>query len=288
MNVRKLLARLNPPIKQVQVGVDRTRYVGHSGSMARALERQGSYRPSERLPGGAVVLGDLYRGMPSPARIEGVSETRSGFNPDAMTAIDIAHALGCVQDVFAREIFCHLWWPDGAARTRGALEQLIHTALMHEHSNRARERVAAKLELHLVETNAQRWRPEDKQHVARARRRLAKAEDRSWPGNLETYPRLIDAVLNELADFHHCAYCGGRGETLVGAMPRPCTTCNGVGILAASERDRAEAIGKGLSVYQRSWKSPYDWLYRQCSQKENFAARVIREALMREEDQAVA
>jgi hypothetical protein len=278
MNVRKLMARLCPPIKPIPAGVEKGRHRGHSASMRAALEGAGRYRTFGRDGDGRPVAAELT-GMPSPARIEGVSPTRSGYNPDAITGIDIAHALGLVRDEMARELFCHLWWPDGAARSRPQLEQAIHVAMMTEMARRDRAAAAAKLDCHLIEENVERWRGEHREALRRARSDRDRAIERRWPGTLSGYAAITLGVLDELAEPSHCVTCEGRGEVMLGALATQCGSCEGTGTIGASDRERAERIDRALSTYQAGWRKPYEWLWRHCWRKEGHAASIMRKAL---------
>lgn len=292
-NIRRLMARLNPPVKQIPIGLDKSRFVGSSGSMRRALEQQGSYRATEKLEGGATVLGDLARGMPSPARIEGVSPTRGGFNQDAITPQDIAGALAFIRDPLAREIFCSIWWPDGALRARAELERFLHDRLVREQGERARALAIAKLELHLVQTNLDRYdtgkREEDGKRLLRPYQRARdRAQRRAWPALSPAYASIVSAVLVEIADPDHCAACAGRGFVMVGELAKRCGACVGEGTIATSDRERAESTGITLSAYQQRWKWPYEWLHRRCQKLERVAAATMRANLFEETEQVAA
>lgn len=283
MNVRKLMARLNPPVKKIPVGAERSRFKAGSPSLRKALELAGKYKPTEFDASGRVSsLGELAAaGGTSFTRTSG-NASRGGFDPEAITALDVAHALALVKDEFARELFCHLWWPEGAARTRADLERGVHVALMHEYSQRCREDEIAKLELHLVSTNASRWRSDDLELLRKAKLRRERAAEERWVGRLDRYPILVDAVLQELAEPNHCVMCGGRGMVWAGEIARDCGGCDGSGTIAVSDRQRAEALDLALKSYQQSWMKPYRWLHRHCWQKEGHAARRIRRALLGE------
>lgn len=269
LNVRKLMARLNPPIKVVrpsQMLGNGPRAPAGSPSLRRALEVAGKYQAGELTAAGTGFTRT------------GGSETRSR-NPEALSAIDIAHALGHVQDRFARELFCHLWWPDGAARTRADLEREIHLMLIVEYGNRCRDEVEARLALHLVECSAVQWRPDDRIELRKCRQRMERARARAWPGKLSVYPQIVSAVLDELAAPNHCAMCEGRGTVWAGDIARDCGACDGTGTIPVSDRQRADALKKEWKTYRDSWCKPYAWLYRECWAKEGFAAKDMRRAL---------
>lgn len=209
-NVRKLMARLNPPIKNIPIGEDRKRFSGSSGSMRKALEDAGKYRPGERGRPSELALG-----FPSPTRIDRSTQTRGGFDADAMTPQDIAAALGLVGDPLAREIFAHLWWPDGAMRTRADLDILIDRAMLGEYEARERERIAASLELHMISKHSKRTAQDWRLQLQRSQARSDSARQRRFPMKLGEYEVVRNAVLNELSEGNLCWKCGGRGEAVI-------------------------------------------------------------------------
>lgn len=282
MNVRKLMARLNPPVKPIPVGGSGTRYLGGSRSLVRALVAAGKYQGASVDASGKVLPGELAHGAPF-TRSAG-NATRGGYNPDALTATDIAHALAQgVPDRTARDLFCHLWWPDGAARTFADLHRNLHRVLLEEYAQRAQVCEVAALNLHIIETNVARWKVDERAAIRKAREALDRARERRWSSRLADYPKLVDAVLDELQAPNHCVVCEGHGVTWLGEVQVDCGSCEGTGTMAVSDRQRADALGKSMAVYQRTWAKPYEWLHQRCWRLEGQAARGLRRYLGGEE-----
>ena len=286
MNIRKLMARLNPPIKPIPVGGSGTRFLGGSRSLVQALVDSGKYRPSTRNADGKVVLGELALGAEF-LRSAG-NASRGGFSPDTLSAIDIAHALATIKSHIGRELFCHLWWPDGAARTYAELHTLLHRLLLNEYAARRQACEVAELDYHITETTVVRWKAEERVALRRAERRRDQARLQRWPSALPVYSQVVDAVLDELKAPNHCAVCEGRGIVWEGELQIDCSTCDATGTMPVSNRQRAEAMGKNLSTYQAAWQKPYEWLYREAWLQEGRAAVQMRNFLFGDQAKQVA
>lgn len=280
MNVRKLMARLNPPIKPIPVGGSGTRFLGGSRTLVQALVDSGKYRPNTRDAAGNLVLGELALGAEF-LRSAGTA-SRGGFSPDMLSAIDIAHALATIQNPMGRELFCHLWWPDGAARTFTELHTLLHRLLLNEYAARRQTCEVAELDFHILESTVVRWKAEDRTALHRAQRRRDQARLQRWPSTFPVYQRVVDAVLDELKAPNHCAVCEGRGIVWEGELQRDCSTCEATGTIPVSDRQRADAMGKRLATYQAAWQRPYEWLHRECWKQEGKAATQMRSFLFGE------
>lgn len=85
-------------------------------------------------------------------------EVGSGGIP-TLTPQDIAAALGMVHDVLGREILCHVWWPDGAARSRQQLLDHLRDLQLGEWMARVRRLECANLAYHIAHEAAGTARP---------------------------------------------------------------------------------------------------------------------------------
>lgn len=278
MNVRKLIARLNPPIKPLPTDTGRSVHKGHSRSLVQALARAGKYELPVVEAGGTACPGDpAYRAQ--ILRTPGTA-TRGGPSADAITAIDIAHALATIKDPLAREIFCHLWWPEGAAREFEALRVNLRNAMYREYARRNQLRVDAAMEVELARLGMVRWKAEDRARLRRAERDRERALAAKFPKRFDRYPAVVDAVLEELAAPNHCAVCDGRGIVWHGELQVDCSTCEASGTLPVSDRQRAEGIGCKLSTYQQAWRHAYEWVFRLAWKAEGSAAAQMRRFLL--------
>lgn len=186
-----------------------------------------------------------------------------------LTPQDIAGALGMVRDGLGREIFCHLWWPDGARLTQAQLfEHLVH-AQFEEWNRRADILRAAQIAHYLADD------------PARAKSQLAAARNQMWPGIAgHTIYRMIRlAVLLEISSPNLCEACGGRGEVRRGSLTIACDECHGEGRQGRSDRQRAASIHRDVSNYVRTWRGPYEWLYEHCRDAEDKAVHQFEAAL---------
>lgn len=199
-----------------------------------------------------------------------------------LTPQDIAGALGFVKDEFAREVFCAIWWPDGAAISRQSLNDRLRTLLLEEFARRCRQSEIARLEFHVAEANFEARRVHnhaDRAELARLTDRKAEADRERWPGEMAIYPAIAYAVLAELVSSNQCGRCGGRGITLNGMIVVTCPKCDGRGSSSSNDVRRATLIGKEPSAYRKTWARVYEWLYAKAASAESTAARLISSQL---------
>ena len=178
-----------------------------------------------------------------------------------LTPQDIAAALGMIHDKTARDIFTAIWWPDGAELTRKELLDHMRGLLMTEFSRRCREAQIAKLDLHIAECNwaATNHHPEhDRQLISKLRHRAEETADKTWPGQMDMYPRICSAVLIELSAPGICSACNGSGMVIAEANIHVCKSCDGRGTSIISDRRRADMIGRDEAAYRRRWSSVYE------------------------------
>jgi hypothetical protein len=268
MDPRRLLARLNPPTKQIPAGADLATYRGGSASMRRALETVNGYRPGELSRSGGFT------------RMAGCRSSRGGVDADAITPTDVAHALASIRNCLARELFCHLWWPAGAERVREELDATIEERMLREYSRRARACLEARTELAAVEIRTRsKGKGANRGAKRRAKRAVTIASERRFPDAVAEYGRIRDAVLHELADLRLCPDCKGRGERPSAGGIVPCIACQGNGTLPETDYARAERLGKSYTAFRTTWSGLYSWIFDQCQALEARAARRMRQAL---------
>lgn len=206
-----------------------------------------------------------------------------GGIPD-LTPQDIAAALAMVEDPFAREVFCAVWWPDGAKLTRDNLLRLVALKQRQEIERQMRKVQVARLELHIVKDEIAARRnmtDEMRRERERAERRLADAKKASWPQDSAMYHTIRVAALEELAAPNLCKTCNGIGVALAGDLKIACVTCSGHGTVPVSDRQRADRIGKMQTSYKEHWKAPYEWTFSVMRNAETCAGYAISDALER-------
>lgn len=184
-----------------------------------------------------------------------------GGRPET-TAQDVAGAIGMIGNRLAREVFCAMNWPAGAALTRDGLLELIAKRQRSELERQWRAVQIARLDLHILLDNAAARNDGGRSHrVERARleRGLSDAKSACWPYNPAMYHRLRELALEELTTPNRCRRCEGRGTVLHDAKVETCSTCRGAGKIAPSDRGRAAALGLSLKSYQSGWRRLYDW-----------------------------
>lgn len=186
-----------------------------------------------------------------------------------LTSTDIAAALAMVPPGLGRELLCRVWWPDGAALTSHELRTLLDGTLFGEWRERADAMVTAQIMVATAGNNAQRQRT--------AQQALESAKARMWPTICETYTKLRDAVVEELADPRLCPDCGGRGHITAGELVRACTRCEGTGRTARGANWRAERLGMLHQSYPR-WDGVYQWLLTRCTEEMQSADRAMARA----------
>jgi hypothetical protein len=207
-----------------------------------------------------------------------------GGIPD-LTPQDIAAALAMVEDPFAREVFCAVWWPDGAKLTRDNLLRLVALKQRQEIERQMRKVQVARLELHIVndEISARRnLTDEMRRERDRAERRLADAKRASWPQDSAMYHTIRVAALEELAAPNLCKTCNGIGVAQAGDLKIACVTCGGHGTVPVSDLQRSLRIGRDHRNYDRTWKAAYEWTFSALRDAESVAAQTVEEWLHRE------
>lgn len=213
-----------------------------------------------------------------------------GGTPE-LTAQDIAAALAMVPAGVGREVFCHLWWPEGALLTRERLHAAISQQIWRQVEAQWRKLTTARLELHIEQEGAlsrEAVTDEQRRRIATLEGRLSTAAGRCWPSDPYMVTRVRVAVLAELSKPNHCATCKGRGEVMVKETKRICPTCSGRRILPLSNRDRARAICRDESTYRERWRPMYEWLWNRLNDAEQAAAQDFVRALGRGRGQGAA
>lgn len=207
-----------------------------------------------------------------------------GGIPD-LTPQDIAAALGMVADEFAREVFCSVWWPDGARLTIDRLLKMLAIRQRQEIDRQWRAVQIARLELHIGTDELAARRSvsdEDRREHERLKRRFEAARRACWPLDATMYHVIREAALDELAAPNLCRTCNGIGAIQADALTIECAGCSGRGTVAVSDRKRAERIGKWIKSYADHWRAPYEWTFGILRDAEASAGVAISAALARE------
>lgn len=207
-------------------------------------------------------------------------EIGSGGIPE-MTPQDIAGALGMVRDELGRELLCHVWWPDGAQRTRPQLLDHLRDLQLAEWIGRMRRFEAATLAHHIACEDADGTHGRSRRGLYEARSELECAKGTLWPriGPQSRYLAIRQEVLAEMLDPHRCHLCHGAGEVMLNAVRRDCPRCLGSGRAKVTDTDRASRIGCSQQTYAETWRDPYEWTLERCSHAERRAARELADAL---------
>jgi len=205
-----------------------------------------------------------------------------GGTPE-LTAQDIAAALAFVPAGLGREVFCALWWPDGARLSRRDLLGKVTRIVGEEWRRQAQALAEARIDLgiaHAIAGWGHHTSPEQRRNIDAAARALEARKRRCWPDKLpDRLPAILESVLEEIAMPNLCAQCGGRAQAIVGALLVKCSVCDGRGTLPVSDRKRARAIGVDESTYRETWRDCYGWIYRTVADAENEAAKGMASAL---------
>lgn len=185
-----------------------------------------------------------------------------------LTPQDIAGALGMIRDEFAREVFCAVWWPDGAKLMAKDLDRIIAGMQFGEWKGRFDAMLDAQLKVAQTELRA------DRREMAGARAALENAKSEMWPALREDAYRLVRlAAVEELRAPKSCASCQGRATASVGELVITCKACDGSGVMPVSNRRRAAALRINESTYRRVWQPVYEWTYRRVADAEHAGAR---------------
>lgn len=199
-----------------------------------------------------------------------------------LTPQDIAAAIGMVPHELSREVFCSVWWPEGASLTRHKLMAAMRHLMMNEYSARSTACQIAKLELHIAECE---WEAKenhgaaDQRRMEQLRQKVAIAKFNRWPEIMGMYPSLCQVVLLELGSRDQCTECDGHGSVAKEALSVVCPICKGEGSSPISDSWRARQLKRDESCYRRTWRPVYDWIHALVSECEDFAARAIAAAL---------
>jgi hypothetical protein len=202
-----------------------------------------------------------------------------------LTNIDIAGALGMIQDQFARDILCVVWWPDGSHAVFDSMAETVRVRLLNEYSDRERAHVAARLELNIAQSSFDAkpkkgdW---DDQIVADLKREIDRASARRWPWSLERYSRMFPVVVEEMRRPRHCPACCGRGIYIDESGIKNCRRCNASGVRHETKSWRAGQFGLSRDKFARHWAGVYDWVYRVIADAENKAAKELFQIVRRD------
>lgn len=206
-----------------------------------------------------------------------------------LTPQDIAAALAMVEDPMAREVFCAIWWPDGAKLTVAALQARLRSALVSEYGRRAKDLTAARLELHIIECEIAARRnvsSADRSERAAAAAKVESMRRKQWPWTPAMYGKICMAAVEERRKHLHCAKCNGRGtfEATEHSPAIECAGCAGTGAGSITKVDRAKALGIDESAYRSVWGGAYEWAINLIARLESRAAAEIGRALGDEDE----
>ncbi len=205
------------------------------------------------------------------------------------TAQDVAAMLGMMGNdpekslednlalVFAREVFCAIWWPEGGKLVRKELDAMIGAMQFEEWRKRADELLNA----HLAVAQASLLPLSEQRNAKdRADHQLERAKSRLWPAlGQSPYIRIRSAVLAEMRATRICNVCEGRGQAMVGALKVSCEGCRGSGRIAVSDVQRAGMLERDESTYRQTWRSVYEWTFATVAGAESLARSTLSESL---------
>lgn len=207
------------------------------------------------------------------------------------TAQDIAAALGMIGNdkdlpapvranlIFAREVFCAVWWPDGARLVWRELDAILAARQFGEWRERADALVTAQL---AVAQAAMRDGAEALAQLRRAEAWLERARGVMWPALGEpTYALIRSAVIEEMRATRTCTACNGRATVRTGELVVACQTCVGSGRLPISDARRAASIQRNEGSYRRTWRDVYEWTLRMVADADREGRDALRERLSR-------
>lgn len=206
-----------------------------------------------------------------------------------LTESDVAHALGLVQDKYARDTVLVLWNIDGVTRQlRAEIEGQFRKVMVNEHANRVRELVTSKLELHLMECEFEGMNNQSLR--AKALRpyqsSVDRAKSRLWPWDALVYRRMFVACAAELRNPRICPDCNGRMSVFIEERKIDCPGCEGTGKKVYMRSTRAAAMGVSYPAYRSGWHKVYEWAYAELHDAQNRVLDALVMALSR--DEAVA
>lgn len=226
----------------------------------------------------ADVRESLARLNPATVRMD----IGRGGVPD-LTNQDVAAALAFVPPGLGREVLIACWWPAGADNRK--LMGAVLAEVDVEWRRQSKLLSDARTDVGLAEAVAG-WNrattAEERTDVDRARARYEAIRDTCWPRDTGAMlPTLVNACLEEIAGRQQCPDCEGRGERLRGELRVPCARCSQTGEVQASNASRARAIGRDEAAFRRNWLGIYTWLLDLLTEREQEAARALRDALGR-------
>ncbi|MGE7136201.1 hypothetical protein ACQKIE_01055 [Luteibacter sp. NPDC031894] len=187
----------------------------------------------------------------------------AGGGVPALTAQDIAAALGMVPAGLGLELLLAVNWPDAAKRNRKRLLELLTVVQLREHNDREQGMFRALCQVATAE-------PRDKQrataaysaaHMARWPQIVVKNEPLTFAG---PYEAIRLAVIEELVHPRQCPECRGRELRDRVGQPKTCDRCLGSGVVQYGSTWRAKRLGKTRATFIQSWKPAYDWLMDVC------------------------
>lgn len=204
-----------------------------------------------------------------------------------LTNVDIAGALGMIENGFARDVLCVVWWPDGCQRLAESMAEGMRIALLTEYAARERAHVAAKMDHHLadsaVSAKAKHLRTEKEgKIVADLKAEIDRAKRRCWPWNVERYIAIFPAVVEEMRSPRRCSICEGRGTYLIEGLVKDCKRCAGTGVRHGTIGWRAERLGIKDRHRFRVWEPVYEWVYRKVADAEAAGAKELSRVVARE------
>lgn len=208
-----------------------------------------------------------------------------------LTPQDIAAALGMLRDPgdpekkrpldpFAREVFCAIWWQDGARLNEKELLALIGVKQYAEMGRQQRALQIARLDLHIAQDGIAAKEGgatlSEKRTRDRLESRVAELKKAAWPGQPDVYPKIRSAALAEVVRPEHCPQCKGRGAFKSDAVVVVCQQCDGTGAGLVSDRQRAGHIERDPKAYRETWKPVYEWTYALIRDGEADAIKAMR------------
>lgn len=205
-----------------------------------------------------------------------------------LTNIDIAGALGMIQEEFAREVFCACWWPDGSARSSHDLGRDVLNRIVIEYARRERESVAARLELNIAQCGVDtklRATTIDREILRSCEAAVTRANAQRWKWDSAAYVRMFDAIIKEIRSPRHCWKCSGRGELFIAALKTTCDVCAGTGKRPHAKKSRAQEIRVPEKDYLRGIGKVYEWAFGEVKDAEERAAKAFKNAVSSVEEQ---
>jgi hypothetical protein len=183
----------------------------------------------------------------------------AGGGAPALTPQDVAAAIGMVPEGIGRELLLYVYWPDGAARRKGLLMQLLQSAQLAEHNDRE-QAVHGTLFQAAISTGPARIRATQAHNAAQLARwpqLVVKTEPLKFA---ERYELIRLAVLEELAHPRACPECQGRELRDRHGVEKTCARCMGRGVVEYGPTWRAKQLDMKRAAFLQRWESPYLWL----------------------------